>query len=71
LFNQKYWGNLKQKDWLINGDRNSRFFQQRANNRRKKKLVHKLNNDCGMWLDNQEDIADKFISDYTSRFKAS
>jgi len=50
---------------------NSRFFQQRANNRRKKKLVHKLNNDCGMWLDNQEDIADKFISDYTSRFKAS
>ena len=26
LFNQKYWGNFKRKEWLVNGDRNSRFF---------------------------------------------
>jgi len=41
LFNQKYWGNLKRKEWLTRGDRNSKFFQQRAIIRRKHKLVHK------------------------------
>ena len=70
LFNQKYWGNLKRKEWLTSGDRNSKFFQQRAINRRKHKLVHKLKNDCGNWMDHQNDIAKKFISDYSERFKA-
>ena len=27
LFNQKYWGKLQRKEWLINGDRNTTFFQ--------------------------------------------
>jgi len=25
LFNQKYWGGLKRKEWLVNGGRNSKF----------------------------------------------
>jgi len=33
LFNQKYLGNLKRKEWLVNGD-----FQQKASTRRKKKV---------------------------------
>ena len=53
------------------GDRNSRYFQQRANICRKKKLVHKLKHECGQWLDNQQDITSKFISDYTTRFKTA
>ena len=28
LFNQKYWGKLKRKEWLANGDQNSRFFNK-------------------------------------------
>jgi len=53
LFNQKYWGKLEGKEWLVHGDRNSRYFQQRANTRQKKKLVMKLKDDCGIWIDNQ------------------
>jgi len=71
LFNHKYWGKLKRKEWLVHGDRNSRYFHQRANIRRKKKLVFKLKNDCGVWIENQEDIADKFIADYSNRFKSN
>ena len=26
LFNQRYWGQFARKQWLINGDRNSKFF---------------------------------------------
>jgi len=68
LFNQKYWGTLRRKEWLVNGDRNSRYFQQQANTRRKKKLICKLKNDCGIWLDNPQSIAVKFVQDYTNQF---
>jgi len=69
MFNQKYWNNHKRKEWLLNGDRNTKFFQQRAIGRRKYKLVHKLKNDCGLWMDTQQDVAEKFISDYNHGFK--
>ena len=71
LFNQKYSDNLRRKEWLVNGDRNSRFFQQQANTRRKKKLVCRLKTDCGIWLDNPQEIAFKFTQDYFVRFQAS
>jgi len=68
LYNQKYWGTLKRQEWLVHGDRNSRFFQQQANTRRKKKLICKLKDACGIWLDNPQAIADKFVQDYSTRF---
>ena len=70
LYNQKYLGNLRRKHWLVNGDRNSRFFQQQANTRRKKKLICKIKTDCNIWLDNPRDIADKFVHDFSARFHA-
>ena len=30
MFNQKYWGRLARKEWLIKGDRNSSFFERSA-----------------------------------------
>ena len=70
LFNQKYWGKLARKEWLVNGDRNSKFFQYKANFKRKRKLVMKLQNDCGIWDGDHKMIAQKFISDYQQRFKS-
>jgi len=54
-------------EWLVNGDRNSRFFQQQANTRRKRKLFCKLKGDCGMWIINPLAIAEKFVHDYANR----
>ena len=68
LFHQKYWGTFRRKEWLVNGDRNSRYFQQQANTRRKRKLICKLKDDCGIWIDDPQTIADKFVHDYTTRF---
>jgi len=68
LFNQKYWGKLARKEWLVNGDRNSRFFQQSANARRKRKLVMKIKDDCGVWIDDHKLIADKFTADFNQRY---
>ena len=71
LFNQKYWGGLKRKEWLVHGDRNSKYFHHRATARREKKMVIKLKDECGVWIDNMQDIAAKFIFDYKARFIAN
>ena len=71
LFNQKYWGKLNRKEWLVHGNRTSKYFQQRANARRKRKLVIKLKDECGVWIDDQKAITDKFILDYSRRFKSA
>ena len=71
LFSQKYWGKLQRKEWLTKGDRNTSFFQRRANFARKKKLTIKLQDECGVWINEQEAIADKFIEDFSKRFKSS
>ena len=53
LFNQKYW----EKSARLNGDRNSKFFQNKAIFRRKRKLVMKLQDDCGIRIDDHKMIA--------------
>jgi len=47
------------------------FFHQRATARRKKKTIIKLKDDCGIWIDNTQHIASKFISDYKAQFIAN
>ena len=69
LFTQKYYGKMARKEWLVNGDRNSKSFHNRANSRRTRKLVIKLRDDCGIWIDDRKLIANKFISDFTQQFK--
>ena len=64
-------GKVSTEEWLINGDRNSKFFQNNVNSKRKRKLVMKLRDDCGIWIEDHKMIADKFISDYMQRFKST
>jgi len=70
LFNQKYQGKLDRKEWMINGDRNSKFFQRTANARRKCKSIIKIRDECGVWVTDHINIADKFIADYSQCFKS-
>jgi len=35
LFNKRYWGNLARKKWLVDGDRNSRYFHHSATSRKR------------------------------------
>ena len=71
FFNQKYWDRRKCNEWLVNGDRNSRYFQQLVKNQRKRNVVLKLKDECGVWLDTQQAIADKLVTDYTARFSTN
>ena len=70
LFNQKCWGRFARKDWLVKGDRNSSYFQRRANIHRKKQEITKLKDDAGIWIYEPRDIAQKILLDYTEHFKS-
>ena len=63
LYNQKYWGEFKRKEWLTRGDRNTTFFQRSAGSRRRKKRVIRLKNDSDIWVDDPTFVATSFISD--------
>ena len=67
-FNQKYWGKFSRKEWLINEDRNSKIFQCTANVRRK--TIIKIRDKRGVWVTDQINITDKFIANYSQRFKS-
>jgi len=61
LFNQKYWDKFRRKEWLINGDWNSNFFECRAMITRKKKVVIKLKDESTIWIDDQNTIVENLF----------
>ena len=71
LLNRKYWGNLARKEWLVNGNRNLQFFQNKANSRRKRKLLMKLWENCDVWMDDYKAISEQSGLDYTQIFIAT
>ena len=68
LFNQKYWVLLEERNGLLMETAIRGIFNNKANMRRKRKLICKLKDDCGLWIDNPRTITEKFVHDYTNRF---
>lgn len=68
LFNQKNWGNLARKNWLTQGDRNSRFFHNKMKTRNARNTIYRLKNDLGQWEDDPVQISRSLISSFQHRF---
>ena len=51
LFNQKYWGRLARKEWVVNGDRHSRYFYQVIKARKSRSAIIKIKDSSGVWVD--------------------
>jgi len=71
LFNQKFWGKLARKDWLVNGDRHSRYFHQTMKARKHRGKIVKIKDASGVWIEEDHRIQQLFIHDFTSRFKSA
>ena len=71
MFNQKYRGRFNRKEWLTKGDRDTSFFQRTTTECRRRNRVMKIKDVCGIWVDNQMYIAEKFITNYELRFKSA
>ena len=48
LFNQKYWGALAHKDWLVNGDRNTRYFHQTMKSGKSRSAIIRIKTGSGL-----------------------
>ena len=68
LFNKHYWGSLARKKWLVDGDRNSRFFHQTATTRKRGCSIPRIKDTAGIWLEELPAIQQKFIMDFSSHF---
>jgi len=71
LFNKRYWGNLARKKWLVDGDRNSRYFHQSVNTRKHSCTIFRIKDTSGIWLEDPPVIRQKFIQDFSNRFTSA
>ena len=57
--------------WVVQGDRNTRFFHSKATNRYRKNFIHKLRNTDGQWSANNEEVANILIQYYKELFTSA
>jgi len=62
---------MARKDWLVNEDRNSRYFHQYMKARKIRSKITKIKDTSGMWVDESAQIEKIFITDFTTRFKSA
>lgn len=64
---ERYW---KQKDnikWLKEGDNNTKFFHQSVKIRRQKLSISRIRDTNGLWLTEQEEIANEAINAFQTQ----
>lgn len=54
---QIWWAQRSRASWLKRGDRNTKFFHQKASQRRKRNWIHQIKNDAGEVFFEEEKIA--------------
>lgn len=60
---EAYWRNKAREDWLKCGDRNTKWFHSRANQRRKRNRIEGLLNDDNEWVSDCSEIG-KLATNY-------
>ena len=65
------WSQRAKTDWLRYGDRNSKYFHCRASDRNKRNFISGLEDDRGLWVDDEERIGELLNDFYSSLFSSS
>uniref|UniRef100_A0A2N9F4S2 Reverse transcriptase domain-containing protein n=1 Tax=Fagus sylvatica TaxID=28930 RepID=A0A2N9F4S2_FAGSY len=68
---EKMWKQRSRNQWLQNGDRNTRFFHCQATCRQRRNLIQGINDDSGVWQENEDKVASTIVSYYQSLFTSS
>ncbi|XP_060170580.1 uncharacterized protein LOC132601516 [Lycium barbarum] len=63
-YQEDYWRKKSGLDWLVEGDRNTKFFHTIVKGRRKKLQIRKIQNSEGDWIEEEDQIAAEAISFY-------
>ena len=71
LFNKRYWGTLARKKWLVDGDRNSRYFHHSAKRKSNQSAILRIQDASGIWIEDIPGIRHHIIQDFIQRFTSA
>ncbi|XP_019166699.1 PREDICTED: uncharacterized protein LOC109162453 [Ipomoea nil] len=67
---EKYWQQKAHMQWVVEGEKNTRYFHGMVRERRRKQTIHKIKNEKGKWVEEQEQIANLAVGFYQKLFEA-
>ena len=68
---EKMWKQRSRTQWLQNGDRNMRFFHCQATCRQRRNLIQGINDESGVWQEDEDKVASTIVYYYQSLFTSS
>ncbi|XP_060200225.1 uncharacterized protein LOC132628463 [Lycium barbarum] len=68
---EEYWKQKAGMEWFQDGDKNSKFFHNYVNGRRKMLQLKRVQNSQGQWLENENDIAEEACDFFRISFVSS
>ena len=66
-----YWRQRAHANWLMKGDRNTKFFQAYASERRRKNIITRLRKEDGSVVEGEEALGNYIANHYKSLFTSS
>ncbi|XP_056690230.1 uncharacterized protein [Spinacia oleracea] len=67
-FGQSTWKSFSKKQWLTQGDRNTRFFHQKIKSQSARNTIYRLQNDLGQWESDPTTVQDCLLKSFKHRF---
>lgn len=68
---EAFWKQRSKVSWLKEGDRNTRFFHQRASNRKQRNYVKGLRDNTGRWREDEQGLQSVVLDYFTHLFTSS
>ncbi|XP_019151080.1 PREDICTED: uncharacterized protein LOC109147876 [Ipomoea nil] len=56
VIEEKFWQQKAHVQWVVDGERNTKYFQGLVREKRRKQIIHRIKNEEGVWVDDQEQI---------------
>lgn len=70
-YDEEYWRQKVGIDWFDEGDRNTRFFHNLVNGRRKRLSINNIQKSNGDWVEGNEQVAQEAIDFFKDQFTGS
>lgn len=62
------WYQRARTNWLVNGDKNTKFFHSQASVKRRKNLITGIHNNQGVWKTSKEAIKNILLEHFTKLY---
>lgn len=71
LYGQNRWANYSRKQWLTQGDRNTRFFHNPMKQKIASTINYRLKNEFDHWVDDHDEISKLLTSSFQKQFQST